>query len=138
MVSAALLDLLKESYYKGIIEELRWDFTIGIQRRVVMTEHRYEVVWPLGKSAYQAVPPTRRISDLSDKTVCELWDWLFRGNELFPIVRESLAKRYPGINFVDYTVFGNIHGQGEAEVIAALPDLLREHGCDAVISAVGA
>lgn len=103
-----------------------------------MAEPVYEVVWPLGKAAYETLPLAHRDPDLSGKTLCELWDWLFRGEEIFPIIRESLSKRYPGIKFVDYNVFGNTHSVKEKAIIAALPDLLRKHGCDAVISAVGA
>ena len=103
-----------------------------------MSEGVYEVVWPLGKSVIQEVAATRRVSDLSGKKVAELWDWMFRGDEIFPIIRESLRKRYPGIEFVEYPVFGNTHGGKEAGVIAALPELLSKHGCDVVISAVGA
>lgn len=103
-----------------------------------MAESQYEVVWPLGKKAYDIEPLARRVPDLSGKTVCEIWDWLFRGEEMFPAVREALQKRYPGIKFVDFNAFGNTHGPKEAEVVAALPELLRKRGCDAVISGVGA
>lgn len=103
-----------------------------------MGEHEYEVVWPLGRTVFQSVRPTGRVSDLNGKTVCELWDWVFRGDQLFPMVRESLLKRYPGVKFVDYTVFGPTHGPKEAEVVAALPELLHKHGCDAVVSGIGA
>ncbi len=103
-----------------------------------MSDPVYEVVWPLGKSVYETIPLAKRSADLSGKTVCELWEWLFRGDEMFSILRESLSKRSPGIKFVDYNVFGNTHGSKEADVIAAIPELLRKNGCDAVISAVGA
>ncbi|MBI2908317.1 MAG: hypothetical protein HYX92_11770 [Chloroflexi bacterium] len=103
-----------------------------------MSEPVYDVVWPLGKSVFEALPLANRADDLSGKTVCELWEWLFRGEEIFPILRELLAERYPGVKFVDYTVFGNTHGSKEKELMAALPDMLRRHGCDAVISGVGA
>ncbi|MFH1485946.1 MAG: hypothetical protein ABIH46_07740 [Chloroflexota bacterium] len=103
-----------------------------------MAEPVYEVVWPLGRSTYEVIPRTRQVPDLAGKTVCELWEYLFRGEEIFPMLRELLSKKYPGIKIVDYAVFGNTHGPKEKEVIAALPGLLREHGCDAVISGVGA
>ncbi|MFH1486726.1 MAG: hypothetical protein ABIH46_11705 [Chloroflexota bacterium] len=103
-----------------------------------MTEPAYEVVWPLGRSSYETIHMASRPPDLSGKTVCELWEWLFRGDEMFTILRDVLSKRYPGIKFVDYNTFGSTHGSKEREVIAALPELLRKHGCDAVISAVGA
>lgn len=102
-----------------------------------MREPRYEVVWPLGKLAYQTLSLAPRVSDLRDKTVCELSDWLFRAEEVFPMIRQLLQKQYPGSKFVDYTTFGNTHGPKESEVIAALPELLRKHRCDIAISGVG-
>lgn len=103
-----------------------------------MAEPKYEVVWPLGRTVFETLPLARRDDDLSGKTVCELWEWLFRGEEIFPLLREELAKRYPGIKFVEYSVFGDTHGSRERELMTVLPDLLRRHGCDAVISGVGA
>ena len=99
----------------------------------------YEVVWPLGKSAARSsIELSPPVSDLNGKTIGELWDFMFKGDQMFAIIREQLKERFPGVKFVDSRTFGNIHGSSEAEVIAALPDLLRQHGCDAVISAVGA
>ncbi|MBI2906649.1 MAG: hypothetical protein HYX92_03215 [Chloroflexi bacterium] len=103
-----------------------------------MAEPTYEVVWPLGKSRYELIPVAKHLETLSDKTLCELWDWRFRGDEIFPIIREALARRFPGVGFVDYNVFGDTHGIKEAEVIEALPRRLRENRCDAVVSGVGA
>ena len=103
-----------------------------------MTEPVYQVVWPLGKSVYEDLPIADEIPDLSGKTVCELWDWLFKGDEVFSILREVLARQHPGVKFVDYTQFGNTAGRNEREVVAALAERLREHRCDAVISGIGA
>ena len=101
-------------------------------------EAAYEVVWPLGKSTYEAIPlDADRISDLNGKTIGELWNGLFKGNEMFPLIREKLQERYPAIKFVDYRVFGNTFGRNDDEVIAALPDMLHKLGCDAVVSGVG-
>ena len=69
-----------------------------------MTEPAYQVVWPLGKLAYKGITPGTRISDFRGKTICELWDWLFKGEDVFPILRELLRRRFPDIKFVDYTV----------------------------------
>lgn len=103
-----------------------------------MSEPIYEVVWPLGKSVYEAVSLAPAIQDLSGKTLCQVWDDLFRGDEMLAVIREELSKRYPGVKFLDYTLFGNTTGPTQREVVAALPGLLRQHGCDAVISGVGA
>lgn len=102
------------------------------------TEPRYDVVWPLGKPAYAARAPNERVADLSNKVIGETWDYLFRGEEWFPILREELAKRYPGIRFVPYDTFGNLHGPNQRALIAKLPELLKAHKVDAVISGIGA
>src|SRR5688500_3998244 len=65
-------------------------------------EPGYGVVWPLGKPAYDSRAPNERVGDLSGKVVGELWDYLFRGEEIFPILRERLKARFPGIRFVTY------------------------------------
>jgi hypothetical protein len=102
-----------------------------------MHEIGYEVLWPLGKIVSEKVTLAPRITDLSGKTICELSDYGFRAEEIFPLIRASLAKRYPGIKFIEYETFGNTHGPHEAEIIATLADRLRQCGCDAVISGVG-
>ena len=101
-------------------------------------EATYEVVWPLGKPAYAARAPSARVVDLSNKVIAETWDYLFRGEEWFPILREELAKRYPGIRFVTYDTFGNLHGPNQRELVAKVPALLKEYQVDAVISGIGA
>jgi len=103
-----------------------------------MGEDVVQVVWPSGKLIYNGKPLASRVPDLKGKTVCELYDHLFRGEEIFPLIRNTLGKRYPGIKFVEYEVFGNIHGPEEAKVVAAVPELLRKHGADAVIVGIGA
>ncbi|MFC1862065.1 hypothetical protein ACFLT4_01990 [Chloroflexota bacterium] len=102
-----------------------------------MRETGFEVLWPRGKKAVEEAHLARRLDTLEGKTVGLLWDWVYRGEEIFPVIEKELAKRYPGIKFVGYKVFGTTHGGEEAENIAALPDKFRENKCDAVISGVG-
>jgi len=97
----------------------------------------YEVVWPRGKRSVETVRFAKRLDALEDKTVGELWDWVFRGDEIFPAIEKELAKRYPGIKFVSYEVFGSTHGGKEAETLGTLSDKLRQNKCDAVISGIG-
>ena len=106
--------------------------------RPTLSEATYEVVWPLGKPAYRTRSPSARVPDLSNKVLAETWDYLFRGEEIFPILREQLAARFPGVKFVTYDVFGNLHGPRQRALIARVPELLRQHKVDAVISAIGA
>ncbi|HSQ03201.1 MAG TPA: UGSC family (seleno)protein, partial [Burkholderiales bacterium] len=67
-----------------------------------------------------------------------LWDYIFRGELIYPLLREKLRARYPGVKFIDYTEFGNIHGPKQREIVAGLAGKLKALGCDAVISGIGA
>ncbi len=97
----------------------------------------YEVIWPRGKKIVEITPVAKRLDTLAGKTICEAWDWIFRGEEIFPTLERELAKRYPGIKFVNYKVFGSTHGKGEAETLAQFPAKMKANKCDAVISGVG-
>ena len=98
----------------------------------------YQVLWPLSRKAVKATKAAPRIADLNGKTICELWDVIFRGEIIYPLVREYIRARYPDVKFVEYSNFGNFHGAREHEVMAGLPDALRKHGADAVIVGIGA
>jgi hypothetical protein len=102
-----------------------------------MPEPAYEVVWPLGRLAAAPIELAARPTDPSGMTIAELSDYGFRAEAIFPVLRELLAKQYPGIRFVEYTEFGNTHGPDEVRIIAGLADKLKALGCDAVISGVG-
>ena len=106
--------------------------------RSTLSEPAYDVMWPLGRPAYAARAPVARVADLNNKVIGETWDYLFRGEEWFPILREELTKRYPGITFVTYDTFGNLHGPNQRALVAKVPELLKKHKVDAVISAIGA
>jgi len=97
----------------------------------------YKVFWPRGQKITKVAPLAKRLNTLKYKTICELWDWVFRGDEIFAILETMLRDRYPGIKIVSYNEFGNIHGSEEGKFIAALPADLNRYGCDAVLSAVG-
>ncbi len=102
-----------------------------------MEKSGYKVVWPLGKRTTETASLAKRLGSLDGKTICELWEWMFRGDEMFPVIRKELSKRYSGIKFVGHEVFGRIHGEGEREVLAALPVKLKQNKCDAAITGVG-
>ena len=98
----------------------------------------YDVAWPLSRKAVKLVAAAARIPDLNGKTVCELWDVLFRGETIYPQVREYIKARFPGVRFIGHSEFGNFHSADERQVHAALPERLRQHGCDAAIVGIGA
>jgi hypothetical protein len=97
----------------------------------------YEVLWPRSPRQVQLQPLAKRLESLEGKTVAQLWDYVFRGDEVYALLEEGLRARFPNIRWVSYKEFGNTHGGEEREVVAALPRRLKEHKVDAVISGMG-
>ena len=97
----------------------------------------YEVYWPRGARQGKIKPLARRFETLAGKKVAFLWDYLFRGEEIFVTLQEELSKRFPQMSFVDWREFGNTHGTDERKVVAALPQRFKELGVDAAISGMG-
>lgn len=98
----------------------------------------FEVLWPLARRAVRVHAAAPRVPDLSGKTVAEFWDYIFRGDVIYPMIREGLRARFPGIRFIEYTEFGNFHGARARELVGELQGKLRRHRVDAVISGIGA
>jgi hypothetical protein len=98
---------------------------------------QYAVVWPRGPRAVSVKPLAQRLESLDGKKVAFLWDYLFRGDEIFPLLEAGLSDRFPGMSFVGYDVFGSTHGAKEREVMEDLPTNLKEMGVDAVVSGLG-
>jgi hypothetical protein len=97
----------------------------------------YQVVWPRGERTVGVIPLAKRLSSLEGKTVAQLWDYVFRGDEVFPVLQDELKRRYPGIKFISYGTFGNTHGEDEGEILKGLPEKLKSLQVDAVISGMG-
>lgn len=97
----------------------------------------YEVVWPSSPQGVQQQRLAPRLDTLDGNRVAFLWDYVFRGDELFPVLKEALEDRHVGIEILDYQEFGNLHGSDEKEKVARLPDDLRDRSVDAVVSGMG-
>ena len=102
-----------------------------------MAEDRHDVVWPRGTKRVDRQALAQRLPSLEGRTLALLWNHVFRGDEILPVVEGELRRRYPGLNVLSWSTFGPIYGAEERLTIAALPDRLRELGVDGVISAVG-
>jgi hypothetical protein len=68
------------------------------------------VLWPRGRRTVTARPVAPRLETLQGKTIGQLWDDLFRGDEIFPMLESALGQRFPGVKFVGYRTFGSTHG----------------------------
>ncbi len=95
------------------------------------------VYWPRGAKTIEAKPLAQRVATLEGKTVAFLWDYLFRGDEIFPVVQRELSARYPGMRFISHDEFGSTHGEDEHRILASLPLRLKSLGVDAVVSGMG-
>ena len=85
----------------------------------------------------QAQRSADRLDALDGKRIGFLWDYLFRGDELFPVLEKELLARFRGVEVIGYEEFGNLHGSDEVERIASLPADLQARGIDAVVSGMG-
>ena len=94
----------------------------------------YEACWPRGVRQQKARALAPRLDTLDGKTIAQLWDYLFKGDEVFALLEEDLRRRYPGVKFVSWREFGSTHGDDEKDALAALPKRLEALGVDAVIS----
>ena len=100
-------------------------------------DDRHEVVWPRSEQMSELRSLAPRLDSLRGVRIAQLWDYLFRGDEVFEHLEAGLRERYPDIEFVSWREFGNTHGEDEAQVLAELPPRLKAMGVDAVISGMG-
>lgn len=98
---------------------------------------QYAALWPRGPRQAKVKPLAKRLNTLEGKTIAWVWDYVFRGNEVFEQLEKSLNARYPGMKFINWAEFGNTHGGDEREVVAALPEKFKALGVDAVVSGMG-
>ena len=103
----------------------------------LLTEQQYEAYWPRTPRQNQLQPLAARLDTLNGKTVAQLWDFVYRGDEIFAVLEEGLKARYPDIRFVNWREFGSTHGTEEPAVLASLAHRFEELGVDAVISGMG-
>lgn len=102
----------------------------------------FEVTSPIGGPVVRQQHITRRLDDLSGKTVGEVWNGVFKGDQTFPLIRELLKEKFPGIKIIPYTEFPFRHGGDnptqQKALAAQIAALAREKGCNALISGNGA
>ena len=123
------------------------DACSNVNRIVVANLERYdlghyEVISPAGIDIVERKAAAPRLADLKGKTIGEIWNGVFKGDETFPILRRALERKFPDVRIVPFTEFPHFPGddrpasqRAAAQKIAALA---KEKGCDAVISGNGA
>ncbi len=100
------------------------------------------VISPAGVQVIEQKAIAPRLPDLAGKTVAEIWNGVFKGDETFPVVREMFRKRLPHTRIVPYTEFpffpGDDRPNAQQAVARQIAMLAKEKGCDAIISGNGA
>jgi len=100
------------------------------------------VVSPEGEIAVARTRRAPRLPGLAGRTVCEIWNGVFKGDITFPLIRKRLTEQFSGLRIVPYTEFPHAPGSDDPAQqrrhAARLAALAREQGCDAVISGNGA
>ena len=103
---------------------------------------RFDVISPAGLPVVRQRGIAQRLDALRGKTIGEVWNGLFKGDQTFPIIRELLKARVPGIKIVPYTEFPYRHGGDnpthQKAVAAEIASLAKLKGCDALITGNGA
>jgi hypothetical protein len=102
----------------------------------------YEVVSPLGEPVMKMITMAPRLKTLEGKTICEIWNGGFRGDETFPMIERMLRERYPSVKMIPYSEFplvtiASLHPEKKEETLEALRAKFKEEGCDAVITGNG-
>lgn len=97
-------------------------------------EPAYEVVWPCGERRLTQRPLAKRLDTLNGKTIAQLWDYLFAGDEVFKALEDKLREQFPHLKWISWREFGSTHGVDEKELLASLPQRFEELGVDAAIS----
>lgn len=109
---------------------------MGNVLRSAAGEPSFDVVHPVSRRPHVARTSNADLPGLTGKKIALVWDYLFRGDDVFRLVKERFQAGRSGAEFVDHEVFGDVHGH--PELLDQLPSRLREMGVDGTIVATGA
>lgn len=103
---------------------------------------KYDVVSPLGIDVVKRRGVSPRLNDLNGKTVAEVWNGVFKGDQTFPVIRKLLQKKFPSLNIIPFTEFPHYAGgdnpKEQRERALLVAQLAKEKGAQAIISGNGA
>ena len=96
----------------------------------------YKVLSPVTKVADKKVSFAAPVPDLSGKTICAMRH-TFRADETFPMLEALLREKYGDIRFIPNTEMPDSTSASPEEA-ARLTKVLREKGCDVLLTGNGA
>jgi len=100
------------------------------------------VLSPAGLDAVKRSGSAQRLESLHGKTIGEVWNGVFKGDQTFPIIRKLLLKKYPSLKIIPFTEFPHNSGSDnpghQRDLAKRIAAMAKEKGCDAIISGNGA
>ena len=101
------------------------------------TNPQYEALWPRGERNNAVTAMAPRHATLVGKKIALLWDYIFKGDVVMSELADGLKEKFPGVEFVHWDEFGNIHGPDERSIVAGLGAKLKAMKVDAALSGMG-
>jgi hypothetical protein len=106
-----------------------------------VSEDEISIISPLGLNRTQTTGITPRLDSLDGKTIGEVYNHHFKGDQMFRLYRELLKQRFPGVRIVPYTELPASFVGGDTathrRVAQEVAAKAREKGCDALITGNG-
>lgn len=108
---------------------------MGNELKPPVNEPSFDVLHPVSRRPVVARTSNPDLPGLTGKKIALVWDYVFRGDDVFRLVKERFQAKLSGVEFVDHEVFGDIHAHDE--LLDQLPGRLEEMRVDAAIVATG-
>jgi hypothetical protein len=106
-----------------------------------MSRDEIGVISPLGLPGTQNQTIASRLDSLAGKTIGEVYNHHFKGDQMFVLYRQLLKQRYPGVRIVPYTELPASFVGGDTayhrRVAQEVAARAKEKGCDALITGNG-
>ena len=106
-----------------------------------MPENAIDVVSPLGLPWSQQTAIAPRLETLQGKTIGEVYNHHFKGDQMFGLYRQLLQQRYPGVRVIPYTDLPASFVGGDTayhrSVARDIAAQAKAMGCDALIAGNG-
>ena len=109
--------------------------------REMQMKEKMGVISPQGLQTGKKNNVTQHIGDLKGKTICEVYNNHFKGEQMFHAYRRLFTEKFPGIKIIPYDEFPIVYVGADPELqrktAKEIAALAKERGCDAVISGNG-
>ncbi|HEX5370121.1 MAG TPA: hypothetical protein VFY10_11955 [Dehalococcoidia bacterium] len=106
-----------------------------------MSQDEVAVLSPIGLPRAQVKGIAPRLDSLDGKTIGEVYNHHFKGDQMFGLYRELLKQRYPGVRIIPFTELPASFVGGDPathrRVAQEVARVAKEKGCDALIAGNG-